>query len=39
MAQVNLVPIQGKDLLFGEVALNLDGEEHLLHLAAERTLR
>ena len=32
-AQVNLVAVEGEDLLLGEGALNLDGEVGLLHLA------
>ena len=39
VAQKDLVAVHGKDLLFGEVALNLDGQHHLLDLAAEVALR
>src|SRR2546423_3479376 len=39
VAQKNLVAVHGKDLLFGKVALNLDGQHHLLNLAAEVALR
>ena len=34
VAQVDLVAIEGKDLLLGEGALNLNGQISLLHLAA-----
>src|SRR5947209_408262 len=39
MAQKDLVAVHGKNLLLSEVALDLDGEHHLLNLAAEVALR
>src|SRR5271166_1981735 len=35
VTQVDLIRIQSKDLRLREAALDLDGEHHLLHLAAE----
>src|SRR5438105_848511 len=39
VSQENLIAVHGKNLLFGEVALNLQRQNHLLNLAAEMALR
>src|SRR5947209_2910108 len=39
MAKEDLVTIHGKDLLLGEVAFDLQRQDHLLYLAAEMTFR
>src|SRR6202165_5826542 len=39
MTKRNLVAVHGKDLRFGKVPLNLNGQHGLLDLAAEVTLR
>ncbi len=35
MPEIDLVGVEGEDLRLGEAALDLDGQHHLLHLAAE----
>src|SRR4029077_18750977 len=39
VAQKNLVAVQGKNLLLGEVPLNLQSQDRFLHFAAEMALR
>ena len=38
MAEKYLVGVEGEDLRLGEAALDLDGEQRLLHLAIKRTV-
>jgi hypothetical protein len=35
LTEVDLIGVEGEDLVLGEVALDLDGEQDLLQLAAE----
>src|SRR2546429_7375378 len=39
MAEVDLIRVELEDLVFGEILLDVDGQEGLVHLAAEALFR